>query len=106
MSAIIWLTNKYRKNHQFDVAPLMLKQNETSSNIKQSILKMYEKTSKFSVRARNLKGHIIPIDSNLPTNTKLNPYVVEFFVPRVRLSSQTDFDLKLVCTFSKYNSIC
>ena len=99
MSAILWLTNKYRKNHQFDVSPLMLKPNETSSNIKQSILNIYGKTSKFSVRVRNLKGHILPINSNLPTNTKLNPYVVEFFVPRVRLSSQTDFDLKLVCIY-------
>lgn len=87
--SVIWFTIRYRLDEVFDVRPVLIQKQDTPAIIKTNIMTTFNQTPnpKLNFKVRNLKGIIFPLNSELPTNTKLKPYVVQLFIPRIRVIS-------------------
>ena len=87
--SVIWFTIRYRLDEVFEVKPVLVQKQDTPATIKENLLLTFKQTPnpRLDFKVRNLKGLIFPLNSQLPVNTKLRPYVVQLFVPRVRVTS-------------------
>ena len=87
--SVIWFTIRYRLDEVFDVRPVLIQKHDTPATIKTNIMTAFKQmpNSKLDFKVRNIKGLIFPLNSQLPVNTKLKPYVVQLFVPRIRITS-------------------
>lgn len=75
----------------------------SSNKIKWDILKEFDLNSNYSIRLRNSKGRLVPVDNGLRPNSKESPYMLEVYVPKVGEEvepspslDQIDLDAKMV----------
>lgn len=87
--SVIWFTIRYRLDEIFEVKSILIQDEDTPAVIKENIMKTFKQTPnpKLDFKVRNIKGVIVPLNSLIPRNTKLKPYVVQLFVPRIRIVS-------------------
>jgi hypothetical protein len=87
--SVIWFTIRYRLDEIFEVKSIVVQEEDTPAVIKENIMKAFKQAPnpKLDFKVRNIKGVICPLNSLIPRNTKLKPYVVQLFVPRVRVVS-------------------
>ena len=98
--SVIWFTIRYRLDELFEVKSVLVQPEDSPALIKANILKAFKQTpnSKLDFKVRNIKGIIVPLNSLIPRNTKLKPYVVQLFVPLVRVTSAQSTSSSTICT--------
>ena len=105
--SVIWFTIRYRLDEIFEVKSIMVQEEDTPAVIKENIMKAFKQTPnpKLDFKVRNIKGVIVPLNSLIPRNTKLKPYVVQLFVPRIRIASAQSIktDPKMNQVYQKKN---
>lgn len=85
---------------------ILIQSSDSSTKVKENIKKAFRTDHNISIRIRNQKGNLIPIDASLKLNTKKSPYKLELFIPTARPVVPMSLELKEVKIHLKMNCTC